>query len=107
MQRCCDIFFIGPRPKKVKEGLPDTLLWQLYSLGLIAEPIVPFDCDAVNMLTELYHEHGDTIALQYGGSHLVNTMETYRKINQWTSQSRDMFESIKRFYSNSFVGMPP
>ncbi|KAG0228051.1 phosphatidylinositol-3,5-bisphosphate 5-phosphatase [Mortierella sp. GBA43] len=76
---------------------------QLYSLGLIAEPVVPFDCDAVNMLTEMYHEHGDTIALQYGGSHLVNTMETYRKINQWTSQSRDMFESIKRFYSNSFV----
>ncbi|KAF9578141.1 phosphatidylinositol-3,5-bisphosphate 5-phosphatase, partial [Lunasporangiospora selenospora] len=77
---------------------------QLYSLGLIAEPFVPFDCDAVNMLTEMYHDHGDTIALQYGGSHLVNTMETYRKINQWTSHSRDMIESIRRFYSNSFVG---
>ncbi|KAG0262163.1 phosphatidylinositol-3,5-bisphosphate 5-phosphatase [Mortierella polycephala] len=76
---------------------------QLHSLGLIAEPIVPFDCDVVNMLTEMYHDHGDTIALQYGGSHLVNTMETYRKINQWTSHSRDMLESIRRFYSNSFV----
>ncbi|KAF9913605.1 phosphatidylinositol-3,5-bisphosphate 5-phosphatase, partial [Lobosporangium transversale] len=76
---------------------------QLFSLGLISEPVVPFDCDAVNMLTEMYHDHGDTIALQYGGSHLVNTMETYRKINQWTSNSRDMIESIKRFYSNSFV----
>ncbi|KAF9926567.1 phosphatidylinositol-3,5-bisphosphate 5-phosphatase [Linnemannia zychae] len=76
---------------------------QLYSLGLITEPVVPFDCDLVNMLTEMYHDHGDTIALQYGGSHLVNTMETYRKINQWTSQSRDMIESIRRFYSNSFV----
>ncbi|KAG0336490.1 phosphatidylinositol-3,5-bisphosphate 5-phosphatase, partial [Podila humilis] len=70
---------------------------------LISEPIVPFDCDVVNMLTEMYHDHGDTIALQYGGSHLVNTMETYRKINQWTSHSRDMLESIRRFYSNSFV----
>ena len=30
-------------------------------------------------------------------------METYRKINQWKSHSRDMIESIKRFYSNSFV----
>ncbi|KAF8945512.1 phosphatidylinositol-3,5-bisphosphate 5-phosphatase [Haplosporangium gracile] len=77
--------------------------YQLHSLGLIAEPVVPFDCDLVNMLTEMYHDHGDTIALQYGGSHLVNTMETYRKINQWTSQSRDMIESIRRFYSNSFV----
>ena len=70
----------------------------------MAEPVVPFDCDVVNMLTEMYHDHGDTIALQYGGSHLVNTMETYRKINQWTSHSRDMIESIRRFYSNSFVG---
>ena len=50
-----------------------------------------------------YHNHGDTIAVQYGGSHLVNTMETYRKINQWTSQSRDMVESFKRYYNNSFV----
>ena len=51
----------------------------------------------------MYHDHGDTIALQYGGSHLVNTMETYRKISPWTSHSRDMIESIRRFYSNSFT----
>lgn len=39
----------------------------------------------------------------FAGSHLVNTMETYRKINQWTSHSRDMLEGLKRYYSNSFV----
>ena len=50
-----------------------------------------------------FHAHGDTIAVQYGGSHLVNTMETYRKINQWTSHSRDMVESFKRYYNNSFL----
>ena len=50
-----------------------------------------------------FHDHGDTIAIQYGGSHLVNTMETYRKINQWTSHSRDMVESFKRYYNNSFL----
>lgn len=50
-----------------------------------------------------YHDHGDTIAIQYGGSHLVNTMATYRKINQWTSHSRDMVESFKRYYNNSFL----
>lgn len=50
--------------------------------------------------TSLCQSHGDTIALQYGGSHLVNTMNTYRKINQWTSHSRDMIEGIKRFYAN-------
>lgn len=75
---------------------------QLYALGVIASPKIDFDSDAVNIFTEMYHDHGDTIALQYGGSHLVNTMETYRKINQWTSHPRDMIESIRRFYANAF-----
>ena len=41
--------------------------------------------------------------MQYGSSHLVNTMETYRKIKDWQSSSRDMVESFKRFYHNSFL----
>lgn len=76
---------------------------QLRSLGIIDDAYLEYDSDIVNILTELFHDLGDTIALQYGGSHLVNTMETYRKINQWKSHSRDMIESIKRFYSNSFM----
>ncbi|KAI8892705.1 SacI homology domain-containing protein [Globomyces pollinis-pini] len=76
---------------------------QLYALGIIPEPNVPFDSDCINMFNAMYHDHGDTIALQYGGSHLVNTMETYRKMTAWTSHSRDMIESIKRYYSNSFA----
>lgn len=76
---------------------------QLKALGIIDSPYLEYDSDIVNILTELFHDLGDTIALQYGGSHLVNTMETYRKINQWSSHSRDMIESIKRFYSNSFI----
>ncbi|OLL25504.1 Polyphosphoinositide phosphatase [Neolecta irregularis DAH-3] len=77
--------------------------YQLHALGVISEPKIKYDSDAVNLLTELYHDHGDTIALQYGGSHLVNTMETYRKINQAGSHTRDMIESIRRFYNNSFL----
>ncbi|KAH6566464.1 hypothetical protein BASA60_009485 [Batrachochytrium salamandrivorans] len=77
--------------------------YQLHALGLITTTTVPFDCDAINLLNAMYHDHGDTIALQYGGSHLVNTMETYRKISPWTSHSRDMIETIRRFYSNSFT----
>lgn len=77
---------------------------QLHALGVIYDPRLPFDSDAVNLITEMYHDHGDTIALQYGGSHLVNTMETYRKIGQWTSHSRDMIENLRRYYANSFVG---
>ncbi|KAL9937823.1 hypothetical protein V8E36_003368 [Tilletia maclaganii] len=76
---------------------------QLHALGLLHHPSLPFDSDAVNMLTEMYHDLGDTVALQYGGSHLVNTMETYRKINQWSSHSRDMLEGLKRYYANSFA----
>ncbi|KAM3162296.1 Polyphosphoinositide phosphatase [Lachancea thermotolerans] len=76
---------------------------QLKILGIADDSFLEYDSDIVHILTELFHDHGDTIALQYGGSHLVNTMETYRKINQWSSHSRDMIESIKRFYSNSFI----
>lgn len=76
---------------------------QLQALGVIDELTVDYDSDAVNLFTHMWHDHGDTIAIQYGGSHLVNTMATYRKINQWTSHSRDMVESFKRYYNNSFM----
>lgn len=76
---------------------------QLYALGVIDSTSIDYDTDAVNLFTHMFHDHGDTIAVQYGGSQLVNTMETYRKINQWTSHSRDMVESFKRYYNNSFL----
>lgn len=76
---------------------------QLHALGIIENRTVEYDTDAVNLFTHMWHDHGDTMALQYGGSQLVNTMETYRKINQWTSHSRDMIESFKRYYNNSFL----
>lgn len=77
--------------------------YQLHALGILGDTVVNYDTDAVNLFTHMYHDHGDTIAVQYGGSQLVNTMETYRKINQWTSHSRDMLESFKRYYNNSFM----
>ncbi|KAK5165136.1 phosphatidylinositol-3,5-bisphosphate 5-phosphatase [Saxophila tyrrhenica] len=76
---------------------------QLQALGVIDRDEVDFDTDAVNVFTHMFHDHGDTIAVQYGGSHLVNTMATYRKLNQWQSSSRDMVESFKRYYHNSFL----
>ncbi|KAK9234779.1 SacI homology domain-containing protein [Lipomyces kononenkoae] len=121
--RTTKIFQNGPEPLSVQNGVCRTncidcldrtnaaqfvmgkraLGYQLHALGIISGDSVDYDTDAVNLLTEMYHDHGDTIALQYGGSHLVNTMETYRRINQWTSHSRDLIESIRRYYSNSFV----
>ncbi|KAI1610784.1 phosphatidylinositol-bisphosphatase [Exophiala viscosa] len=77
--------------------------YQLQALGVIEGTHIEYDSDAINLFTHMWHDHGDTIAVQYGGSHLVNTMATYRKINQWTSHSRDMVESFKRYYNNSFM----
>ena len=76
---------------------------QLHALGLLKRPELSFDSDAINMLTEMYHDLGDTIALQYGGSALAHTTDTYRKINHWSSHSRDMLEGIRRYYANSFA----
>ena len=92
------------------------LTYQLYALGIIPAPhskYFAFDSEACDMFNAMYHDHGDTIALQYGGSHLVNTMETYRKVRgssgetqsgvSFISHSRDTIETIKRYYSNSFT----
>lgn len=83
-----------------KEALSE----QLKSLGFL-EPSanLDYDSDLLNILTEMFHDHGDTIAVQYGGSNLVNTMDSYRRINQWSSHTRDILNSIKRIYSNSFI----
>lgn len=76
---------------------------QLQALGVITGNTIEYDTDCIDNLTHMFHNHGDAIAMQYGGSHLVNTMATYRKINQWQSSSRDMVESFKRYYHNSFL----
>lgn len=33
---------------------------QLYALGIVESPNLAFDSDAANMLTEMYHDHGDS-----------------------------------------------
>ncbi|KAF2226686.1 SacI homology domain-containing protein [Elsinoe ampelina] len=76
---------------------------QLQALGVIPTPHMEYDSDAIDIFTHMFHDHGDTIAVQYGGSHLVNTMATYRKINHWQGTGRDMVESFKRYYHNSFL----
>lgn len=37
-------------------------------------------------------DHGDTLALQYGGSQLVHRIKTYRKTAAWTSQGNDFMQ---------------
>lgn len=78
---------------------------QVHALGIIPNPELSFDSDAIDMLIELWSDHGDTIAFQYTGSALVNRVETYRrtKTRQWSSHSRDLLENMKRYYNNSLL----
>lgn len=75
---------------------------QLESLGLIRSTKLEFDSDCVTMLENLYEEHGDTLALQYGGSQLVHRIRTYRKTAAWASQGNDIMQTLSRYYSNTF-----
>lgn len=75
---------------------------QLERLGFIKSAKLEFDSDCVTMLENLYEEHGDTLALQYGGSQLVHRIKTYRKTAAWASQGNDIMQTLSRYYSNTF-----
>ncbi|XP_068698688.1 polyphosphoinositide phosphatase-like [Montipora foliosa] len=77
--------------------------YQLRALGVIDKPFVQFDSDAVRILEDLYEAHGDTLALQYGGSQLVHGIRTYRKVSPFTTHSRDIMQTVSRYYSNAFT----
>uniref|UniRef100_A0A3B3D9I6 FIG4 phosphoinositide 5-phosphatase n=1 Tax=Oryzias melastigma TaxID=30732 RepID=A0A3B3D9I6_ORYME len=78
------------------------LAYQLYALGMIDKPRLQFDTDCVRLFEELYEDHGDTLSLQYGGSQLVHRVKTYRKIAPWTQHSKDIMQTLSRYYSNAF-----
>ncbi|XP_022231454.2 polyphosphoinositide phosphatase [Drosophila obscura] len=75
---------------------------QLERLGFLKSAKLEFDSDCVTMLEHLYEEHGDTLALQYGGSQLVHRIKTYRKTAPWGSQGNDVMQTLSRYYSNTF-----
>ncbi|XP_028034235.1 polyphosphoinositide phosphatase isoform X1 [Bombyx mandarina] len=78
------------------------LAYQLYALGLIGTPVIEFDSDCARLLEALYEDHGDTLALQYGGSQLVHRIKTYRKTAPWSSHGNDIMQTLSRYYSNTF-----
>jgi len=80
------------------------LFFQLYYLGLLHEPLLEYDTDCVRLLEVSYEDHGDTLALQYGGSQLIHRIKTYRKTAPWTSQGNDIMQTLSRYYSNTFSG---
>lgn len=78
------------------------LAHQLHQLGFINPPVLEFDSDCVTMLESLYEDHGDTLALQYGGSQLVHRIKSYRKTAAWSSQGNDIMQTMSRYVSNKF-----
>ncbi|VDQ04194.1 unnamed protein product [Trichobilharzia regenti] len=70
--------------------------YQLYGLGFLAEPDFMDNSQIDRLLQELYDEHGDTLALQYGGSQLVHNINTYRKTKKLSSHSRDFVQTLSR-----------
>ncbi|XP_025420076.1 polyphosphoinositide phosphatase isoform X2 [Sipha flava] len=78
------------------------LAYQLYYLGLLDKPSLEYDTDCVRLLEVSYEDHGDTLALQYGGSQLIHRIKTYRKTAPWTSQGNDIMQTLSRYYSNTF-----
>lgn len=82
---------------------------QLHALGLTPSTRLEFESDACKLLETMYREHGDCIAVQYGGSNTVNTIDSYRPTGPawpaWSGgYSRDKVENVKRYYANSFGG---
>ncbi|BGP36735.1 phosphatidylinositol-3,5-bisphosphate 5-phosphatase [Rhodotorula kratochvilovae] len=80
---------------------------QLHALGLSPSPRLEFESDALKLVETMYREHGDCIAVQYGGSNTVNTIDSYRPAGPaWPAwgggYSRDKVENVKRYYANSF-----
>ena len=75
--------------------------FQLQALGVLDTPRLDTDSDCVRMLEEMYEDHGDTLAVQYGGSQLIHRIKTYRKQSPWTSKGNDIMQTMKRYYSNT------
>ncbi|TKR96054.1 hypothetical protein L596_010131 [Steinernema carpocapsae] len=75
---------------------------QLYSMGLVSEPIISPASEICRIFEEMFDEHGDTMAQQYAGSHLVHSVKTYKKTAAFQERSRDAIQTIQRYYSNTF-----
>eukprot|EP00095_Tigriopus_kingsejongensis_P006225 maker-scaffold301_size216225-snap-gene-0.18 protein:Tk06225 transcript:maker-scaffold301_size216225-snap-gene-0.18-mRNA-1 annotation:"polyphosphoinositide phosphatase isoform x2" len=74
---------------------------QLFALGFVESPHLEFDSDCARMLEVMYEDHGDTLALQYGGSQLIHRIKSYRKESKWTSKATDIAQTLRRYYSNT------
>uniref|UniRef100_A0A0N5AK70 SAC domain-containing protein n=1 Tax=Syphacia muris TaxID=451379 RepID=A0A0N5AK70_9BILA len=75
---------------------------QLYSMGFCGEPVLSLSSEVCRIFEDLMDEHGDTLALQYAGSQLVHSIKTYKKTAAFQERSRDVIQTLSRYYSNTF-----
>lgn len=45
---------------------------QLFALGFLPTPDLQHNSDCARILESMFEDHGDTLALQYGGSQLIH-----------------------------------
>jgi hypothetical protein len=101
---------------------------QLYAMGLIDSPdSISFDSGIALMLMDMYEMAGHQLALQYGGSGLAHTMNTFNtkvrlsfcsissflqffhliniinKNQSIVDHSKDFWTTVQRYYSNTFT----
>ncbi|CAP24866.1 Protein CBG04077 [Caenorhabditis briggsae] len=75
---------------------------QLCAMGILDEPSLSLQSEVCRLLEDMFDEHGDTMALQYAGSQLVHSIKTYKKTAAFQERRRDVFQTLSRYYSNTF-----
>lgn len=83
--------------------------YQLHAIGLLANTKLSFDSKVSKVLRvsptvlsnsfpfkDLFGEHGDMLALQYGGSGVVHNIETYQNPSTSRVNSRDILQTLSR-----------
>lgn len=78
---------------------------QLNSLNAFGKPGYSRVREALSTFEALYHKHGNAIALQYGGSNMVKTIENFSGISNSIIQHGNLMEIVIRGYSNIFTGI--
>lgn len=76
---------------------------QLYTMGIVQSPDeLTFDSPISLVLMEMYEIAGHQLALQYGGSGLAHTMNTF-VTKSIVDHSKDFWTVVQRYYRNTFT----
>lgn len=80
-----------------------SLSHQLHAMGLIQNPLdITFDSEISLLLMEMYEISGHQLAIQYGGSGLAHTINTFGA-KSLVDHSKDFWTVVQRYYRNAFT----